>query len=215
MVPMWSRARRFANVYAFASLDMLGVVLWLSAWASTASYVAQGKSEGSEDGENSGESGCDNFSYGSPGRCHLVTGTTVLGAFIMLGFVATSWFSFRAVMEYKRTGLIPNQGLSGAGGAQRKHDFQAETQGDFDSNVHNDDFDDGTEDRPAHGYRGQSRYDRQYAPLHQRDQTELRPQEPLSPLDPISTTPYPVQPSYGTSQGHQEPTGYGGAGSYR
>jgi len=41
---MWPRARRFGNVYAFATVDILYAIFWFSAWVCLASYVAQGKS---------------------------------------------------------------------------------------------------------------------------------------------------------------------------
>ena len=214
---MWSRARRFSNVYAFATLDMLSVVLWLAAWAATASYVSQGKSEGSKD-NNSEEkkTGCDNFAYGSAGRCQLATGITILGVVIMLGFAGTSWFSFRALMEYKRTGIVPNQGLDGGSATEgQKYDFQAQTQGDFDTNMRNDDFDDanpaGRDNRNEYGsYGGQGRYGEEYAAVHQQEHSDMLPQEPLSPLGPTPTT------AYGAHGGFQEQdTGYGGAGAYR
>jgi translocation protein SEC72 len=223
MVPMWSRARRFANVYAFAALDMLSVILWLSAWASTASYVAQGKSEGNADNNDQNKSGCDNFKYGSAGRCQLSTGITILGVFIMLAFVATSWFSFRALMEYKRTGIAPNNGLDN----DRKYDFHAQTQGDFDTTMHNNSFDEANaaerQARQSHSYGGgggPGRYDGSddddaYAPIHQRDPSDMHAQEPLSPLGPQPTAPYGPN-SYGTGGGFQDqPTGYGGVGGYR
>jgi len=226
MVPMWSRARRFSNVYAFAALDMAGIVLWLSAWASMASYVAQGKSEGSADeDDNDNEdrgSGCDNFGYGSARRCQLSTGTTILGVFIMLGFCATALFSFRAVMNFKRTGIAPNQDMGGDMGSNQKYgDFQAQTQGDFDTNMHNDDFDDahnGRDPRQGYGYSGVEGHDQdEYAPMYQHDQSDLRPHEPMSPLGPSPTAPYGVSAGYdGAHQLHDQPTSYGGAtGNYR
>lgn len=45
-VPMWPRARRFGNVYAFATVDAIYAVFWFAAWVCLASYVAQGKSIG-------------------------------------------------------------------------------------------------------------------------------------------------------------------------
>lgn len=219
MVPMWSRAQRFANVYAFATLDGLSVVLWLSAWASMASYVSQGKSKGRDDDEDGG-SGCDNFGYGSAGRCRLSTGTTILGVFIMLGFVATSLFSFRRVMLHRRGDIAPNAGFNGGMGDNAKYgDFQAQTQGDFDSNMHNDDFDDaqdGRDPRQGYGYAGVQGHDQdEYAPMYQHDQSDMRPHEPMSPLGPSPTAPYGVNTSYGGPQElHDQPTGYGGAGGY-
>lgn len=44
---MWPRARRFGNVYAFAVVDALYALFWLTAWAAVANYVAQGKAMGS------------------------------------------------------------------------------------------------------------------------------------------------------------------------
>jgi translocation protein SEC72 len=219
MVPMWSRARRFSNIYAFAALDMLSVVLWLSAWASMASYVAQGKSEGSDDPEKDG-SGCDNFKYGSAGRCQLSTGTTVLGVFIMLGFLATSLFSFRKVMEYKRTGIAPTE--ERGSGQKYGGDFQQQTQGDFDSNMHgNDDFDDthdGRQQGQGYGYSGVQGHDHEEAaPMYQYEHPgDIRPQEPMSPLGPTPTAPYGFHTSYGgMGELHDRPTGYGGgAGGY-
>lgn len=225
MVPMWSRARRFANVYAFAALDLLSVVLWLSAWASVASYVSQGMSEGKDNDDNNEnndeqKSGCDNFKYGSSGRCQLSTGITILGVFIMLAFMGTSWLSFRALMEYKRTGIVPNQGLDN----DQKHDFQAQTQGDFDTNMHNNSFDEAGppthDNRQEYGYGGQGRYDgadEEYAPIHQQDLSDLQTHEPLSPLGPQPTAPYGSTGGYGGApSGFQDqPTGYGGAPGYR
>jgi translocation protein SEC72 len=45
-VPMWPRARRFGNVYAFATVDAIYAIFWFAAWVCLASYVAQGKSIG-------------------------------------------------------------------------------------------------------------------------------------------------------------------------
>lgn len=131
MVPMWSRARKFSNVYAFAVLDGLAILLWLTAWASTASYVASGAGKG----KKKDASGCNNFKYGSPGRCKLSTGITILGVFMMLAFCATACVSFRAVMHYKRTGMMPNAPTG-------KNDFSVQTQDAFSSNMNNDEFDD-------------------------------------------------------------------------
>lgn len=86
---MWPRARRFGNVYAFATLDCLFVVLWFSAWVAVASYVASGKSKGASDAEKDKDkdkekkTGCDAFAYGSPGKCKLSTGTVILGVIVL------------------------------------------------------------------------------------------------------------------------------------
>ncbi|KAJ5626763.1 hypothetical protein N7528_004190 [Penicillium herquei] len=55
-VPMWPRARRFGNVYAFATVDLLYTIFWFSAWVCLASYVAQGKSIGKTSSDSSSSS---------------------------------------------------------------------------------------------------------------------------------------------------------------
>lgn len=87
-VPLFPRARRFGNVYAFATVDLLFVILWFSAWVAVASYVAEGKQKG-EDAQNADKNnkdkktGCDAFAYGSPGKCQLSTGTVILGVIVL------------------------------------------------------------------------------------------------------------------------------------
>ena len=120
MVPMYSRTQKFGNVYAFAALDGLFTVLWLSAWAAVASYVSAG-------------GGCSKFSLGSNGKCKLSEGTIILGVFIMALFGATSYVSIRNVMHYRRTGMLP---------AQTANDFEVQTQDAFSSNMQKDDLED-------------------------------------------------------------------------
>ncbi|KAL9111131.1 MAG: hypothetical protein Q9227_004394 [Pyrenula ochraceoflavens] len=185
MVPMWSRARRFSNVYAFLVIDACMVILWLSAWASVASYVVGGKGKG----KNKKASGCDNFKYGSPGKCKLSEATIVLGLVIMLLFGVTAFFSFKAVAYYRRTGTMP----STSGG----NDFSKQTQDAFSSNMQHDEFDDEADLDPRQGGRpgmGGIRHsdDDEYGLLHQNgddDLTHAHPGRPVSygqPDDPIA-----------------------------
>ena len=195
MVPMWSRARKFSNVYAFVALDGASAIFWLSAWASTASYVAAGKGKG----DKKDATGCDNFKDGSPGRCKLSTGITILGVVMMLAFCATAFFSFRALMHYKRTGMMPNQPMG-------KTDFAVQTQDAFSSNMHNEEFDeeqqhDSRQGGGNHAYQQELR-DEEYAPIYQNDQDDLgqAPQQPISPLGHhglgIGPPPYDQDTSY-------------------
>lgn len=93
---MWPRARRFGNVYAFATVDCLYAILWFSAWVCVASYVAQGKSEGKSDSStdsdskssskrasDSKKSGCDNWAYGNASKCKISTATVILGVIVL------------------------------------------------------------------------------------------------------------------------------------
>lgn len=112
---MWPRARRFGNVYAFASVDSLYAVLWFTAWVAVASYVAQGKSIGPQSDDknqdkNKGDSnnnnsnnkradqqdnkdqksGCDAWAYGSASKCNISTATVILGVVILYVFSSVS-----------------------------------------------------------------------------------------------------------------------------
>lgn len=64
-VPMWPRARRFGNVYAFAVVDVLYAIFWFTAWVCVASYVAQGKSMGKSSSSGSSSSGSSGSSDSS------------------------------------------------------------------------------------------------------------------------------------------------------
>ena len=196
MVPMFSRARKLSNVYIFASLDAASVLLWLSAWASVASYISSGKGKG----DNKDAKGCDNFKYGSPGRCKLSTGVTVLGVFMMLTFVATAYFSFRAVMHFRRTGMMPNQQMG-------KNDF-AVPQDAFSSNMHDEmDETQGRDSRQSGQYPHQQQVrDEEYAPIYQNDQDDMgqAPQQPISPLGQHGLGLGPAR--------YEQDTGYFGGG---
>lgn len=210
---MWSRAQRFANVYAFAVVDGLFVVLWLSGWASVASYVVGGKGKG----KDKKKSGCDNFKYGSPGRCKLSEATIILGVLIMLLFVATSYISFKAVTYYKRTGTMP----TASGG----NDFAKQTQDAFSSNMRTDEFDEEADLDPRQGGRvggpGPHRHsdDDEYALLHQNGdddvvaagQSNPHPGQPVSygPENPQGTL-HDYDTSYGGAYGHHSPSPAGG-----
>lgn len=200
MVPMWSRAQKFANVYAFAVLDGVSIILWLSAWASMASYVASGKGKG---GDNK-KSGCDNFKYGSPGRCKLSTGVTILGVMLDLAFLVTAYMSFRALMAYKRTGMMPINPV-------KQNDFSVQTQDAFSSNMRHDEFDDerATDTRQG-GYAYQQPHveDEEYAPIYQNDHDDIghmHPAQPVSPLNPSGLGISNYDTSYGGAHGQHSP----------
>ncbi|KAI9374610.1 hypothetical protein BJX61DRAFT_532250 [Aspergillus egyptiacus] len=171
-VPMWPRARRFGNVYAFATVDCLFALLWFTAWVCLASYVAQGKSEGKEEGDqqdNQNEeekSGCDNWKYGSATKCKISTATTVLGVAIFVLFCVTAWMSFRNVMHFRRTGTLPD--------AVSDPTFAAQSKAAFSSNP-GQDFEDEDDFRSGRVGMGSSLRDRDedYALLHQSEADDL------------------------------------------
>jgi translocation protein SEC72 len=99
---MWPRARRFGNVYAFATVDTLFAVLWFSAWVAIASYVAQGKSEGKDESDQQDDntnddekaSGCDNWKYGSASKCNVSTASCIIGVVILYVLRAPGLWTF-------------------------------------------------------------------------------------------------------------------------
>lgn len=191
MVPMWSRARKFANVYAFASLDALSVVLWLSAWAAVASYLSSGKGKG----DKKDAEGCDNFKYGSPGRCKLSEAIIAFGVIQMLLFAVTAFFSFRAVMTYKQTGMMPTAPMGG-----KPNDLSAQNQDDFSSNMRTDEeFDDDRDagGRQEYNYQKPS-FEDEYAPIHQNDHDDMAHLPAAQTQSPLNQSGLGIQ-SYDTS----------------
>lgn len=183
MVPIWSRAHRFANVYAFAFLDFSSIFLWLSAWAAVASYVSSGKGKGGSKDKNA--TGCDNFSHGTATKCKLSEASVFLGVVIMLTFCFTAFVSAKAVMEYKRTGIAPAtmvnsfysgkqngaEGHGGLGGMKPTNPMEEQNDA-FDArmNFDRDDYDDphgGQDPRQSlnTAYAGAGAYG--YASVHQ------------------------------------------------
>ena len=205
MAPMWSRTARFANIYAIATLDSVSSVLWLSAWAAVASYVGAGKGKGSD----TKASGCDNFQFGSPGRCKLSEATIVLGVFIMLLFCTTAFISFKSVMHFRRTGILPTNIISTKTGQST---FGQETQDAFQSHMGRDEFDQeddqDTQTRPGRYNYGNHPADDRYAPLHHDEADDLGApaHHGTSPLGGGA-------PQYGQQSNvmHDHDTSYGGA----
>ncbi|CAG8962211.1 hypothetical protein HYFRA_00005264 [Hymenoscyphus fraxineus] len=86
MTPRFPRTKKYANPYALACVDALFCILWLTAFASQASFNSSGKCG----------DGC--------GRSKAVVG---LGVFIWLLWVLTTLMSLYGVVYYKREGYLP------------------------------------------------------------------------------------------------------------
>ncbi|KAJ5441970.1 Tetratricopeptide TPR2 [Penicillium cf. griseofulvum] len=217
-VPMWPRARRFGNVYAFACVDVLYSILWLSAWICLASYVAQGKSKGasSDDdkkstdtkpttrrAEEAKKTGCDNWAYGSAAKCNLSTATTIIGVIIFVLFAITAWMSFRNVMHFRRTGTLPDAVSDPTFAAQSKAAFSSNPAHDFEEDE--DNFRSGRGGGMAASSRDQ---DEDYALLHQSEVDDLSNAHGRTAMqgsyDPTAPAPGGILHDYNN-------TGYGGA----
>lgn len=158
---MWTRAWRFQNVYAYAAIDMLFAILWFAAFITVAVWRGRGMGGGDggddDDGddENSDKGGCANFAFGSERKCNVAGATVGFGVIVCALFIGTSVASGRAVIEYKRTGAMPNG--EPAGRPQRvntKSEGHGNEDGVWSSNTNDleHDYDDGDADpRRAYG----------------------------------------------------------------
>lgn len=207
-VPTFPRARRFGNVYAFATIDGLMVVLWFSGWVAVASYVAQGKSEGESDQKDSKDkkSGCDAFAYGSSSKCTISTATVIFGVIIFLLFIGTSYFSFRNVIYFRRTGTMPDSVADPTFDAQTKAAFSSNTAHDFEEE---DEFRSGRTGEGPSNF-GHDR-DEDYALLQQSEADDLGGSAHHGGVqgayDPTSTNPGSVMHDYDTgyNAGYTQP----------
>ncbi|KAA8647697.1 uncharacterized protein ATNIH1004_006392 [Aspergillus tanneri] len=219
---MWPRARRFGNVYAFATVDCLYALLWFTAWVCVASYVAQGKSEGKADDDkdkdknkDSKKGGCDNFKYGSASKCKVSTATVIMGVVIFLLFIVTAFMSFRNVMHFRRTGTLPDAVSDPTFAAQSKAAFSSNPAHEFEEEE--DDFRSGRATGMGSSVRGDR--DEDYALLQQSEVDELGNPNGRSAMhgtyDPTASTgggvPHDPYTSYGGAYGqhYAPPSEYG------
>ncbi|KAI1912127.1 hypothetical protein LOZ53_004794 [Ophidiomyces ophidiicola] len=217
-VPIWPRARRFGNPYAFATVDGMYAFMWFTAWVAIATYVGSGKAKGENDDNNkkNGRKGCDAFAYGSPAKCRLSTGTAVLGAFVFLLFVVTTFLSLRDVMDFRRTGMMPYDGSDPTLAAQSKAAFS--------SNPHEMDEEGDAEFRTGRpgGLHSNHREDGDdYALLQQNEADDMHhhgARPPPSAYDPTAPiAPGPSHPAGSMAPGglmHDYDTSYGGPYSH-
>ncbi|KAJ3478307.1 hypothetical protein NLG97_g8613 [Lecanicillium saksenae] len=86
MTPRFERTRRFANVHAMFALDLFGVILWLSAFATQAAYNSSGL-------------------CGS--RCGISKGVVALGVIITLLFAGSTFISGYTMTYFNFHGNLP------------------------------------------------------------------------------------------------------------
>ena len=84
MVPVWSRAQRFANAFAFLAVDALYTILWFCAFIAVALWNNWGVDKGGEDKKIPGdERNCSTFAYGNEKRCEVSQATVGVGVTIL------------------------------------------------------------------------------------------------------------------------------------
>lgn len=127
MVPMWTRAWRFVNVYAYLGVDLLFALLWFAATIALGVWQSQGIKKGEADNdEDSGDKGeCDMFAWGSESKCKVTKGAVGFGVVIFLLWCLTSAISVWMVIKYKKTGVIPGSKNGGRGAFQPQVDDPA------------------------------------------------------------------------------------------
>lgn len=129
MVPLWTRLYRFANVYAYAAIDLLYTLLWFAAFIAVAVWRASGKTSNpdkndsnndtnKEDNKNDGGT-CANWKYGSAAKCEVAQASVGFGVVIFLLFAGTSAISIYGVLQFRRTGIMPNGNSRTHGQAER------------------------------------------------------------------------------------------------
>lgn len=114
MVPIWPRARRFANAYAYATIDILFAILWFSASVAVSVWNAAGTREGESADKNS-DGSCSYFAYGDPTKCSVSKASVGLGIIVFLLFSITSAISVLMVIRYRRDGIMPGRREKPAG----------------------------------------------------------------------------------------------------
>ncbi|PVI02793.1 hypothetical protein DM02DRAFT_499421, partial [Periconia macrospinosa] len=206
MVPMWSRAQRFANAYAFAALDGLYTILWLGAFASVAMWNAQGIIEGAEE-KKAEKRNCTTFKWGPEDKCKLSRATVGVGAFVLyvllagssiliytkiktplsdirysIFFIITTGISGYYVHSFRKEGILPYENQEdpeyhGTGDPSLTGNGAKDTTWSTEMQPH-DHSDDEDDRRTEHGG---NQADDEYALLHGTDTEDGRhPGRPLS-----------------------------------
>ncbi|KAF2181695.1 hypothetical protein K469DRAFT_713298 [Zopfia rhizophila CBS 207.26] len=175
MVPMWSRAIRFANAYAFVALDGLYTLLWFAAFIAIAMWNSKGIEEGAKDKKiNENDGNCTTFKFGPEEKCKLSRATFGFAVVIWIFFVITTAISSYYLIKYRKDGVLPYESS-----APNLHHVSGETAKDNAWSTEIDHPDSDEEDR--HTERGGRQEEDEYALLHSTETDEGRhPGRPLS-----------------------------------
>ncbi|KAF1953156.1 hypothetical protein CC80DRAFT_494773 [Byssothecium circinans] len=177
MVPMWTRAAKFANAYAFIAVDALYTLLWFAAFVAVAMWNADGIKEGAAE-QKAEKRNCTTFKYGPEEKCKLSRATVGLGAVVFLFFIITTGISGYYLAKFRKEGAMPYESVKPdqhheSGEAYKNSDNAWST--DLDNHHgHDDDEDRRTE-------HGGNQGDDEYALLHGTETEDGRhPGRPLS-----------------------------------
>jgi len=178
MVPMWSRASRFASAYAFLAVDALYTILWFAAFVAVAIWNSNGIKQGAKEKKIAdNDRSCATFAYGSESKCKVSKAAVGMGIIIFILFAITTSISAYYFVKYKREGVLPYQSKK-----SNPHYISGETSKDnawsAEIETSHRDSSDSTDRHTDHG--GNQQED-EYALLHGTDTDEGRhPGRPLS-----------------------------------
>lgn len=176
MVPMWSRAARFANAYAFLALDALYTIFWFAAFVSVTVWNTAGVRDGEKEKKiKDGDGNCSTFAPGPESMCVLSRATVGLGVVVFIFFALTTGISSYYIVKFRKDGVLPYESkepnphhMTGEG--PKDNAWSTEIENGHDS----DDEDRRTE-------RGGNQEEDEYALLHSTETDEGRhPGRPLS-----------------------------------
>lgn len=123
---MWTRAWRFANVYAYLAVDLLFALLWFAATIAVGVWQSQGIKKGEKDAADDdnadSESECEKWAWGSVSKCKVTKASVGFGVVIFLLWCLTSAISAWMVNKYRKTGVVPGSKESGRGGFHQQLD---------------------------------------------------------------------------------------------
>lgn len=129
MVPMWTRAWRFANIWAYLGLDLLFALLWFAATIALGVWQGQGTKQGAkdhaEDDNIDDESDCETWAWGSVSKCKVTKAAVGFGVVIFMLWCLTSAISVWMMNKYRKTGVIPGSKNGGRGAFQPQVDDPA------------------------------------------------------------------------------------------
>ena len=126
---MWTRAWRFASVYAYLGLDLLFSLLWFAATIAVGVWQSQGIKQGAkdhaDDKDADKESQCETWAWGSVSKCKVTKAAVGFGVVIFLFWCLTSAISVWMMNKYRKTGVVPGSKNGGRGAFQPQIDDPA------------------------------------------------------------------------------------------
>ena len=180
MTPMWSRAQRFANAYAFVAVDGLYTVLWFAAFIAVAMWNSSGIKEGAQDRKipDSEPKNCTTFKWGSESKCTVSKSSVGIGVVIFILFGLTTAVSGYYLAKFIKEGVLPYEGkaanphhLTGDGSNAKDNAWSTE----IETGHRNSD------DEDRHTEHGGNQQEDEYALLHnEADEGRAHPGRPLS-----------------------------------